>query len=78
MDNLLSSLRSCHGCGYDLIIIDCNAQSNVTVGVLNFAYVMTHDRDRESRGSTLNGAIAWSHGFDSGKRSNAVFSNTFL
>jgi hypothetical protein len=56
MDNLLSSLRSCHGCGYDLIIIDCNAQSDVTVGVLNFAYVMTHDRDRESRSSTLNGA----------------------
>ena len=63
MDNLLSSLQSSHGCGYDLIYIDCNAQSNVTVGVLNFAYVMTHDRDRESRGSTLNVASTGVVGF---------------
>jgi hypothetical protein len=59
MDNLLSSLWSFHGCGCDLIIIDCNTQSDVTIGVLNFAYVMTHDRDRESRGSTLNVAIVY-------------------
>jgi hypothetical protein len=54
MDNLLSSLWSFHGCDYDLIIIDCNTQSDVTVGVLNFTYVMTHDCNHESCGSTLN------------------------
>ena len=58
MDNLLSSLQSSHGCGYDLIYIDCNAQSDVTVRVLNFAYVMTHDHNRESRSSTLNVGIS--------------------
>ena len=31
-----------------------NQAHQCTVGVLNFAYVMTHDRDHESRSSTLN------------------------